>query len=85
MARTPVGAGYHDGKQFFLVGHGVAARQALENCVSCHAERDCLQCHSALGGRRFNPHGPGFDAARMRRKNPEVCLACHGTAIPGAP
>jgi hypothetical protein len=77
-----LGAGYHDAKGFFVVGHGQAARQSLESCVACHAERDCLSCHSALGGRRFNPHGPGFDAARLRRRNPEMCTACHGTAIP---
>jgi hypothetical protein len=50
--------------------------------VSCHAERDCLTCHSALGGRRFNPHGPGFDPERLRRRNPQMCSACHGAAIP---
>jgi hypothetical protein len=77
-----LGAGYHDAKPFFIAGHGQAARQNLESCVGCHVERDCLSCHSALGGRRFNPHGPGFDGARLRRKNPEVCTACHGTAIP---
>ncbi len=75
-------SGFHDAKRFFLLGHGQAARQSLESCVGCHTERDCLTCHSALGGRRFDPHGPGFDANRMRRKNPEVCTACHGTAIP---
>ena len=73
---------YHDANPAFIAGHGRAARQNLETCVSCHVERDCLTCHSALGGRRFNPHGPGFDAARMKRKNPEVCTACHGTSIP---
>lgn len=73
---------YHDAKQFFLVGHGGAARQSLESCVSCHVERDCLTCHSALGGRRFNPHGPGFDAARLARKNPQMCTVCHGNSIP---
>lgn len=78
-----LGAGYHDGSRFFSVGHGQAARQSLETCIGCHVERDCLTCHSAVGGRRFNPHGPGFDAARMRRKNPEMCTACHGAAIPG--
>ena len=83
-ARLPIGSGYHDAKRFFLFGHGVAARQALETCVSCHAERDCVSCHSALG-RRFNPHGSDFDGARLVRKNPEVCMACHGTAIPGTP
>jgi hypothetical protein len=74
--------GFHDGKQFFLAGHGQAARQSLETCVGCHTERDCLTCHSAQGGRRFNPHGPGFDGARLKRKNPEMCTACHGVSIP---
>lgn len=75
-------AGYHDASRFFVVGHGQAARQSLESCTSCHAERDCLPCHSALGGRRFNPHGPGFDGSRLRRRNPEMCTVCHGRAIP---
>jgi len=82
VATGTLGSGYHDASRFFLAGHGVAARQSLETCTSCHVERDCLTCHSALGGRRFDPHGPGFDAARMIKKNPEVCTACHGTSIP---
>lgn len=76
-ANGPLGSGYHDAKQAFIVGHGQTARQNLESCVSCHTERDCLACHSAVRGRRFNPHGPGFDAERLARKNPEMCLACH--------
>ena len=83
IATGPLKAGYHDAKQFFALGHGQAARQNLESCVACHAERDCLTCHSALGGRRFNPHGPDFDAARLREKNPQMCSACHGSTIPG--
>lgn len=75
-------SGYHDARQFFVVGHGQAARQSLESCVTCHAERDCLPCHSALGGRRFNPHGPGFDAARLRRKAFAMCTVCHGLSVP---
>lgn len=78
----PLRAGYHDASRFFLLGHGQAARQNLESCTACHVERDCLTCHSALGGRHFNPHGPGFDANRLRRKNSEMCTACHGSAIP---
>jgi hypothetical protein len=74
--------GYHDANQFFNAGHGGAARQSLETCVSCHVERDCLTCHSALGGRHFSPHGPGFDAARLAKKNPQMCSACHGASIP---
>ena len=82
VANGVLRSGYHDANRSFLFGHGQAARQSLESCVACHTERDCLTCHSALGGRRFNPHGPGFDANRMRRKNPEACTACHGSAIP---
>lgn len=77
-------SGYHDGRQFFLAGHGVAARQSLESCVACHTENDCLLCHSAVSGRRFNPHGPGFDAERLRKKNPQMCTVCHGPAVPGS-
>ena len=81
--RTLLGAGgYHDGNRQFFLGHGQAARQSLESCVSCHVERDCLTCHSVVRGRGFNPHGPGFDPERMLRKNPQLCIACHGTSIP---
>lgn len=76
-------AGYHDARANFLLNHGQAARQSLESCVSCHSENDCLTCHSARGGRRFNPHGPGFDPAMLRRKNPSMCTVCHGANIPG--
>ena len=75
--------GYHDAFRGFSLGHGQAARQSLETCASCHAERDCTACHSAVGGGfRFNPHGPGFNATRTRSKNPSVCVACHGRVIP---
>ncbi len=82
VAERRLGAGYHDAKGNFILGHGPAARQNLESCVSCHTERDCLTCHSAQGGRRFNPHGADFDASRLRRRNPEMCSACHGRGIP---
>lgn len=84
--RALLGAGgYHDGNRQFFVGHGQAARQSLESCASCHVERDCLTCHSAQKGRGFSPHGPGFDSERMLRKNPQLCMACHGTSIPRRP
>jgi hypothetical protein len=82
-AQGPLDAGYHDAKQYFLLNHGQAARQNLESCVTCHAERDCLTCHSVVGGRRFNPHGPGFDPGTLRRKNSQACTVCHGAAVPG--
>jgi hypothetical protein len=85
VATSRIGpAGYHDVFRGFSLGHGQAARQSLESCAACHAERDCTACHSAVGGGfRFNPHGPGFNAARLLSKNPSLCTACHGTAIPG--
>jgi hypothetical protein len=79
----PLRQGYHDANGAFAMNHGVAARQNIESCVACHSERDCLLCHSAQGGRRFNPHGPGFDAKRLRARNPQTCAACHGPNIPG--
>jgi len=81
-ARGPLEPGYHDANTFFIAGHGGAARQSLETCVTCHTERDCLQCHSAVAGRHFNPHGPGFNAAVLLKKNPQMCTACHGENIP---
>jgi len=77
--------GYHDAFPGFLLGHGQAARQSLESCASCHAERDCTTCHSsrAIGGWGFSPHGPGFNAERLKKKNQSLCTACHGTSIPG--
>jgi Doubled CXXCH motif (Paired_CXXCH_1) len=83
VAKGQLKGGYHNADQQFLLGHGQAARQSLESCVTCHAERDCLTCHSAVQGRGFNPHGPGFDASRLKKENPQMCSACHGSAIPG--
>lgn len=80
---TIIGAGFHDGQPAFVSGHGQAARQSLESCVTCHAERDCTTCHSATRGRGINPHGPGFDAERLRESAPSMCTACHGASIPG--
>lgn len=81
--RTLLGpGGYHDGNRQFGLGHGQAARQSLESCVSCHVERECLTCHSVVGGRGYSPHGPGFDSERLLKKNPQLCIACHGRTIP---
>lgn len=81
-ATSILGSGFHDAKQSFVVGHGPAARMSLESCVSCHTESDCLLCHSDQGGRGFNPHGPDFNAAKLREKAPQMCTVCHGLAIP---
>lgn len=73
--------GFHNRKPLFEFGHGQAARQALESCVTCHAQSDCLVCHSAISGRGVNPHGREFDPRSMRTKAPATCLRCHTSAI----
>jgi hypothetical protein len=69
--------GFHDAQPLWLLRHAQAARQGLESCTSCHTQRDCMQCHSELGAFGVNPHGPDFDAARLQKRNPLICLACH--------
>ena len=69
-------ATYHNARPQWLLQHGQAARQDLATCATCHQQTYCMQCHSQLGS-RINPHGPGFDAARMSAKNSQTCLVCH--------
>ncbi len=76
-----IDTGFHNRKPAWVFGHGQAARQGLETCATCHAQRDCIQCHSALGGRRVNPHGPDFDPEKLREKSPVMCAACHPRSI----
>lgn len=68
---------FHDAEPLWLLRHGGAARRGLESCTSCHAQRDCLQCHSTLGAFKVNPHGRDFDARRAQERNPIICRACH--------
>ncbi len=70
-------AGFHDADPFWLLRHPQAARQGLESCASCHAQRDCMQCHSEMGAFRINPHGPDFDSRRAADRNAVICSACH--------
>lgn len=73
---TQRSATYHNARPLWLLEHGRAARQDLMACTTCHQQTYCMQCHSDLGS-RINPHGPGFDAARMSARNSQLCLACH--------
>ncbi len=72
---------FHNAQPLWLLQHGQAARQGLESCAGCHAQRDCMQCHSTLGW-GISPHGPGFDPSRMSSKNNQTCGYCH---VGGAP
>jgi hypothetical protein len=77
QARGRLAQGFHDAEPLWLLRHGQAARQTLETCTTCHAQRDCLSCHSDLGAFRVNPHRSDFDARRAQRRNPTVCFNCH--------
>lgn len=67
---------FHNAQPFWLLEHGRAARQDLTNCTTCHQQAYCMQCHSEVGS-RINPHGPGFNAAAMAKRNSLICLVCH--------
>lgn len=75
-SRGRLNVAFHDAQPQWLLQHGRAARQGLQNCASCHQQRDCLTCHATTGW-GVNPHGPGFDAASQARRAPVTCLACH--------
>lgn len=67
---------YHTRQPGWLLQHGQAARQGLESCTTCHAQRDCMQCHSRAGW-NVSPHGRDFDAERMAKRAPGTCATCH--------
>jgi hypothetical protein len=61
--------------------HAREAQRSLSSCVSCHAERDCVECHGAHGvgtGLR-SPHPAGFsaDCGQALARNSRACLICH--------
>ena len=72
-----LGPGFHDAQSQWFLRHGQAARQNLETCASCHAQRDCTQCHGVLGAFRVSPHSKDFDAQDAWKRNPRTCRACH--------
>jgi hypothetical protein len=55
--------------------HGVMARRNINDCASCHAERDCVSCHVGI-----NPHPSEFrfECRRWLDANPRPCAQCHG-------
>lgn len=76
-AQGKLGPGFHTAEPFWLLRHGGAARRGLENCTTCHTQKNCLQCHSTLGAFQVNPHGRDFDARRAQERNAAICRACH--------
>ncbi len=61
--------------------HAWEAQRNIGACVSCHTERDCVQCHGSRGGGGLgvNPHPAGFIArcGSALSRNPRPCLVCH--------
>lgn len=80
-SRGRLDVAFHTVQPQWLLQHGRAARQGLANCTTCHAQRDCLTCHSTTGW-GVSPHGPGFDASRLAKSAPTTCLRCH-VRVPG--
>ena len=74
-------AAFHTAQGSWVLSHGQAARRGLETCAACHAQSDCLRCHSATGGWGVNPHGADFDAKRSSSRSAAACRVCH-TTIP---
>jgi predicted CXXCH cytochrome family protein len=73
-------ASFHDGQPMWVLSHGQAARRGLESCASCHRQTDCVRCHTAAGGWRVSPHGPGFDGSRSAARSAASCRLCHLTS-----
>lgn len=70
-------AAYHDAQGGWLLSHGQAARKGLESCVACHAQADCMRCHSASSGWGVSPHRAGFTGERTASRSAASCRLCH--------
>lgn len=64
--------GFTDGRT--ANNHGVMARRNIVECASCHSERDCVTCHTAI-----NPHPADFrlECRSWLDANPRPCAQCH--------
>ena len=68
--------------------HKWQAERNIKQCVSCHRQETCLQCHAtnasatgAAGKMWVNPHPPDWRGSprcqMLADRNPRVCLRCH--------
>jgi hypothetical protein len=75
------GSSFHSAQPDWLLSHGKAARQGMEDCASCHQQDSCLRCHSAKAGWRVSPHGPDFDPERVADRSTMSCGICHSGSV----
>jgi hypothetical protein len=82
------GRRFHADPQVWTTGprgpmhHAWEAQRNLNECVSCHSERDCATCHATKGlrgGAGVSPHPVGFASScgTPFQRNPRPCLVCH--------
>ena len=67
--------------------HAWQAQRNLRQCVSCHRQETCLECHGARDGAgqtgkmSVNPHPGGWRSSErcqaLADRNPRMCLRCH--------
>ena len=73
--------------------HKWQAERNLKQCVSCHRQETCLQCHAtndsaagAAGKMWVNPHPPNWRGSMrcqaLADRNLRVCLRCHAATDP---
>jgi hypothetical protein len=72
--------------------HAWQALRQLKQCVSCHRQETCLECHASSSGAganarmQVNPHPPNWlssgRCSALGERNPRVCLRCHGASDP---
>ena len=65
----------------FTVNHGAAASADTPRCRTCHAQRDCEQCHDASSTPGF--HGKDFllrHGAEAYARDTD-CASCHSTEV----
>jgi hypothetical protein len=75
---------FHPASSVWIRGpvlHAREAQRSLSSCVSCHAERDCVDCHGGkgVGAGLHSPHPAGFSAecGQALARSPRPCLVCH--------
>jgi Cytochrome c7 and related cytochrome c len=73
------------------VHHAWQAQKNLKQCVACHRQETCLDCHATAAGNVFgqqnvNPHPIGWRGSSrctaLAERNARVCLRCHAAGDP---